>query len=123
MLGLVVLLLTTIGSGTAALSILGHPGWLWQILAGVVVINALAAFAVVRRRAWGRRLALILLGAQVVGAVMALVVVTAVEVRDLPSLGGAISLIVVIFVPVVVVVIAVSLLAAWSIDRLAWPDR
>ena len=123
MVALVILVLTAIGCGLAALSILGHPGWLWQILASVAVLNALATVVVVLRRAWGRRVALMLLGAQIVGAVVGLVVVAVVEVRDLPYLGEALTLLVYMFVPVVAAIIALSLLAVWSINRLEWPNR
>ena len=121
MLGLIVLLLTASGTGIAALSILGHPGLLWQILASVSVLNALAALVVVLRRSWGRRVALILLGAQIAGAVISLIVVVFVELRDLPYLD-VVTLVVFIFVPVVLGIIALSLIAASSVDRLRWPD-
>lgn len=123
MAGFVILLLTAIGTGIAAVSILGHPGLLWQILASVSVLNALATIVVVLRRTWGRRVALILLGAQIVGAVTALVVVAIVEIRDLPDWGMAVSLVVFIFIPIVAAILAVSLLAALSINSLRWPDR
>jgi ABC-type glycerol-3-phosphate transport system permease component len=122
-LGLIVLLLSAIGSGIAALSILGHPGWLWQILATFAVINALAAFAVALRQTWGRRLVFILLGAQIVFVVSVLVVAAAVMIRDTAYFSGAITLSVFVFVPIAAAVIAISLLAAWSINRLEWPNR
>lgn len=122
MFGLIILLLTAISAGIAALRILGHPGGLWEILASVSVLNALASLVVVLRKTWGRRVVFGLLGTQIVGAFVGLVVVAVVEVRDIP-LDMAISLLTFIFVPVVAAIVAISLVAAWSINRLEWRDR
>ena len=117
-----ILLLTAIGTGIAALSILGHPGLLWLILAGASILNAVAVVVVILRRAWGRRSVLTLLGAQIAVALVGLIVVAVVEVRDLPSVDEAATLLVFMFVPVVAGIVIVSVIAAWSIRRLQWPD-
>ena len=124
MIALVILGLTAIGCGFAALRIWDYPEWPKQVLTAVAVLNVLAALAVVWRRAWGRRLTLVLLGIQGVGVVAILVVAAAVLIRDNPeNLQGSITLIVFLFVPLAVAALVVSLLAARSINRLDWPDR
>jgi hypothetical protein len=121
-LGLLVVAVTAVSTGIAALAILGHPGGLWQVLAVVSIVNALATLFVALRPRWGRPAALSILGAQVVGAIVGLAVVAFVELRDLPNVQEALSLLLFIFVPVVASIVFVSLLAAWSINRLEWPS-
>jgi len=123
-LGLAILLLGAIGCGIAGLSILGHPGWLWQILASIAVLNAFAAVVVVLRRERGRRLAHILLAAETVWIASILVVAATVMIGDNPTnVDGSLRLTFFLFVPAAIAVTATTLLAAWSINRLEWPDR
>ena len=124
MLGLIILLTAAIGCGIAALSILGHPGWLWQILASIAALNAFAALVVALRREGGHRLALIVLAAQTVWIVSVLGVAAAVMIRDNPtSFDLSLGLTLFLFVPTTIAVTATTLPAAWSINRLEWPNR
>ena len=124
MLGLIILLAAASGCAIAALSILGHPGWVWAILASLAVLNTLAAGTVVLRRESGRRVALTLLAAEVLLVVSTLAVAAAVMIRDNPrSFDDLLMLTLGLFVPSAIAASAIAILAAWSINRLEWPGR